>query len=68
MKLRNTRSGLSVRALGAGESSRVNNPRKSVAGKEPQDTSLHFKLRLREKDYFNQVTGKKKVSLFRTVD
>ena len=43
-------------------------PRKSVAGKEPQDTSLHFKLRLKEKEYFNQVTGKKKVSLFRTVD
>ena len=48
--------------------SRVNDPRKSVAGKEPQDTSLHFKLRLKEKEYFNQVTGKKKVSLFRTVD
>lgn len=45
---------------------RVNNPRKSVAGKEPQDTSLHFKLRLREKGDCNQVTGKKKVSLVRT--
>ena len=37
------------KGLGCWGVSRVNNPRKSVAWKEPQDISLHFNLRRREK-------------------